>query len=194
MISYLEGILEAKSPTQIILGVNGVGYLVRVPLSTYERLAEVGGKVRVLTYLHLRQDAVQLYGFFTQKERSLFESLIGISGIGPKLAQGILSGIGADDFQGYVARGDVDSLVAIPGVGKKTAQRLVVELKEKFEGEQWRERPTEERGKLEEEAILALLSLGYKRGQAKRALEKVLTKARGPLPVEELIREALRYV
>ncbi len=194
MISYLEGILEAKSPTQIILGVNGVGYLVRVPLSTYERLAEVGEKVRVLTYLHLRQDAVQLYGFFTQKERSLFESLIGISGIGPKLAQGILSGIGVDDFQGYVARGDVDSLVAIPGVGKKTAQRLVVELKEKFGGEQWREMPTEERGRPEEEALLALLSLGYKRGQAKRALEKVLTKARGPLPVEELIREALRYV
>jgi len=194
MISYLEGILEAKSPTQIILGVNGVGYLVRVPLSTYERLAEVGEKVRVLTYLHLRQDAVQLYGFFTQKERSLFESLIGISGIGPKLAQGILSGIGVDDFQGYVARGDVDSLVAIPGVGKKTAQRLVVELKEKFGGEQWREKPTGERGKPEEEAILALLSLGYKRGQAKRALEKVLTKTRGPLSVEKLIREALRYV
>jgi len=194
MISYLEGILEAKSPTQIILGVNGVGYLVRVPLSTYERLAEVGEKVRVLTYLHLRQDAVQLYGFFTQKERSLFDSLIGISGIGPKLAQGILSGIGVDDFQGYVARGDVDSLVAIPGVGKKTAQRLVVELREKFGGEQWRERPPEERGRSEEEAILALLSLGYKRGQAKRALEKVLTKTRGPLSVEKLIREALRYV
>jgi len=194
MISYLEGRLETKSPTQIVLGVNGVGYLVRIPLSTYERLGEIGEKVRVLTYLHLRQDAVQLYGFFTRKERSLFESLIGISGIGPKLAQGILSGIGVDDFQGYVARGDVDSLVTIPGVGKKTAQRLVVELKEKFAGEQWRERLTEERGRPEEEALLALLSLGYKRGQAKRALEKVLTKARGPLPVEELIREALKYV
>ncbi len=194
MISYLEGRLEAKSPTQIVLQVNGVGWLVRIPLSTYERLGEVGERIRILTYLHLRQDLIQLYGFFTQEERSLFESLISISGIGPRLAQGILSGIEVGDFQRYVAQGDVDSLIAIPGVGKKTAQRIVVELKEKFGGEGWRERPLEKGGEPEEEAILALLSLGYKRDQANRALKKVLAKAKGHLSVEELIREVLRYV
>ncbi len=194
MISYLEGRLKVKSPTQIVLEVNGVGYLVRIPLSTYENIGQIGEKVRVFTHLHLRQDAIQLYGFFTEEERSLFESLINISGIGPRLAQGILSGIEVGDFQRYVARGDVDSLVTIPRVGRKTAQRLVVELKEKFGGGEWREKPPEERGGPEEEALLALLSLGYKRGPAKRAVEKVLTRAEGPLPVEELIREALRHV
>jgi len=194
MISYLEGRLEAKSPTQIVLQVNGVGWSVRIPLSTYERLGEVGERVRILTYLHLRQDLIQLYGFFTQEERSLFESLIGISGIGPRLAQGILSGIGVGDFRRYVAQGDVDSLIAIPGVGRKTAQRIVVELKEKFDREGWQEGPLEREGRPEEEAILALVSLGYKRDQAKRALKKVFTKAKGPLSVEGLIREALKYV
>jgi Holliday junction DNA helicase RuvA len=194
MISYLEGRLKVKSPTQIVLEVNGVGYLVRIPLSTYENIGQIGEKVRVFTHLHLRQDAIQLYGFFTEEERSLFESLINISGIGPRLAQGILSGIEVGDFQRYVARGDVDSLVTIPRVGRKTAQRLVVELKEKFGGGEWKEKPPEERGGPEEEALLALLSLGYKREPAKRAVEKVLTRAEGPLPVEELIREALRHV
>jgi len=194
MISYLEGRLKVKSPTQIVLEVNGVGYLIRIPLSTYENLGQIGEKVRVFTHLHLRQDAIQLYGFFTEEERSLFESLINISGIGPRLAQGILSGIEVGDFQRYVARGDVDSLVTIPRVGRKTAQRLVVELKEKFGGGEWKEKPPEERGGPEEEALLALLSLGYKREPARRAVEKVLTKAEGPLPVEELIREALRHV
>lgn len=194
MISYLEGKLEAKSPTQIVLQVNGVGWLVRIPLSTYEKLGDVGKRVRVLTHLHLRQDLIQIYGFSTQEERSLFESLISISGIGPRLAQGILSGIEVGDFQRYVAQGDVDSLIAIPGVGKKTAQRLVVELKEKFGGEGWREKPLEEREKPKEEAILALLSLGYKRDQVNRALKRVISKAESPLSVEELIREALRYV
>jgi len=194
MISYLEGRLKVKSPTQIVLEVNSVGYLIRIPLSTYENLGQIGEKVRVFTHLHLRQDAIQLYGFFTEEERSLFESLINISGIGPRLAQGILSGIEVGDFQRYVARGDVDSLVTIPRVGRKTAQRLVVELKEKFGGGEWKEKPPEERGGPEEEALLALLSLGYKREPARRAVEKVLTKAEGPLPVEELIREALRHV
>jgi Holliday junction DNA helicase RuvA len=194
MISYLEGRLKVKSPTQIVLEVNGVGYLIRIPLSTYENLGQIGEKVLVFTHLHLRQDAIQLYGFFTEEERALFESLINISGIGPRLAQGILSGIGVGDFQRYVARGDVDSLVTIPRVGRKTAQRLVVELKEKFGGGEWKEKPPQERGGPEEEALLALLSLGYKREPARRAVEKVLTKAEGPLPVEELIREALRHV
>ena len=194
MISYLEGRLKVKSPTQIVLEVNGVGYLIRIPLSTYENLGQIGEKVRVFTHLHLRQDAIQLYGFFTEEERSLFESLINISGIGPRLAQGILSGIEVDDFQRYVASGDVYSLVTIPRVGRKTAQRLVVELKEKFGGGEWKEKPPEERGGSEEEALLALLSLGYKREPARRAVEKVLTRAEGPLPVEELIREALRHV
>ncbi len=194
MISYLEGRLEAKSPTQIVLEVNGVGWLVRIPLSTYERVGKIGERVKVLTHLHLRQDVVQLYGFSTQEERSLFESLIGISGIGPKLAQGILSGIRVDDFQRYVADGDVDSLVRIPGVGRKTAQRIVVELKERFERRELVESLPEEQKQPEEEALLALLSLGYKQGQAKRALEKALNQAKGPISLEKLIREALKYV
>ena len=194
MISYLEGRLEAKSPTQIVLEVNGVGWLVRIPLSTYERVGEIGERVKLLTHLHLRQDVVQLYGFSTQEERSLFESLIGISGIGPKLAQGILSGIRVDDFQRYVAEGDVDSLVRIPGVGRKTAQRIVVELKERFERRELVESLPEEQKQPEEEALLALLSLGYKQGQAKRALEKALNQAKGPISLEKLIREALKYV
>ena len=197
MISSLRGRLIQKNPTHVVVDVSGVGYAVNIPLSSYRQIGSVGSEVSLLTYLHVREDILQLYGFSTDGERELFQMLLSISGIGPKVAQSILSGISVDDFKRAIADNDVDALVAISGIGRKTAQRLIVELKEKFGNTQEdlaviipsRQVDTS----LVEEAILALISLGYKRVKAKTAVQKVLEAESGPLPVEEVIKRALRH-
>jgi Holliday junction DNA helicase RuvA len=131
MISYLHGRLAEKSPTEVTVDVNGVAYAVHIPLSTFEALGEIGAEVKILTYLHFREDAMQLYGFATSAERDLFKLLISISGIGPKMAQGILSGISVNELKNFILHGNFNALMSIPGVGKKTAERLVVELRDR---------------------------------------------------------------
>ena len=198
MIAYLEGKLIEKNPTLLILEVNGVGYSVNIPVSTYSNLGEVGQMVKVLTHQQVREDELKLFGFSTRPEKELFGLLISVNGVGPKVALSILSCIPVGEFQRSVLREDLDALTSISGVGKKTAQRLIVELKEKLgkvdlgEREDLREKvavgaPTVD------EAALALMSLGYTKVDAKKALERVTRQVKEALPVEELIKRALKY-
>jgi len=195
MISYLHGRLAEKSPTEVTVDVNGVAYAVHIPLSTFEAIGEVGSEVKILTYLHFREDAMQLYGFATSAERDLFKLLISISGIGPKMAQGILSGVSVSELKNFILYGDFNALMSIPGVGKKTAERLVVELRDKV-GKVGYEVPVKEdkAAAMRSEALLALTSLGYPRATAEKAIRAVLHESDGSgLSVEELIKRALRH-
>lgn len=195
MIGSLTGIVKRKSPTEVVLDVNGVGYAVTIPLSTYEKLGEPGSTATLLTHLHVREDALQLFGFVGEEERSSFKLLISVNGIGPKLAQGILSGISVTDLQHHIAKGNTSALTAIPGVGKKTAERLIVELRDKMgkmSSEEGDRGPTDEGAELRQEALLALTSLGYNRQQAEKALRQVLLEQKGaPLSLQDLIKRAL---
>ncbi len=198
MIAYLEGKLVEKNPTELILDVNGVGYSVRIPLSSYDRLGDEGSVTRILTYQYVREDALQLYGFATEPEKDLFELLISVSGIGPKMALGILSCISVEDFQNSVACEDLDILTSISGVGKKTAQRLIVELKEKITGlESGADKRTAGKKKpellLQEEAVKALVSLGFNKLKAREAVKKAQQETEETLPLEDLIKRSFRY-
>lgn len=195
MIAYLKGILAEKAPTRIVVEAHGVGYEVLVPLSTSEKMPEAGKDVKLLTYHHVREDADSLFGFATPAEREVFEILLTVKGIGPKVALGILSGTSVERFKQAVAAGDSDTLATIPGIGKKTSQRIVMELAEKFgpplgplEALAARALPTEAG-----QAVEALVRLGVLPQKAKVAVEAVLQKTRG-LAVEEVVRRALAEV
>ena len=198
MIASLTGILKVKSPTEIVLDVQGIGYAITIPLSTFEKLGDVGSTATVLTHLHVREDAVQLFGFATQEERLSFKLLISVNGIGPKIAQGILSRIAVSDLKQHISNENISALTAIPGVGRKTAERLVIELRDKIgkievAGTTSPPQTDEEEG-LRQEALLALTSLGYNRSVAEKALRQVLTEMKGEkLSLQDLIKKALRY-
>jgi len=204
LIAYLEGKLVDKSPTQLVLDINGVGYEVKIPLSTFDKLGENGSKAKILTYQYVREDTLQLFGFATIEEKNLFELLITITGIGPKTALGILSSISVNDFQRSIVSEDLDSLTSISGIGKKSAQRLIVELKEKIGGEEFRfkkDMSLKDRSELilVEEALKALVSLGFNKAQAKEAVNKAKSESdlkmhsQKKLGLEELIKKALKY-
>ncbi len=198
MIASLSGVLKSKSPTEVVVDVNGVGYVLSIPLSTYSRLGEVNAPVHLLTHLHVREDAMQLFGFATDAERLLFRQLISITGIGPKTAQGILSGMSVADLQGSILSGNVNALTAVPGVGRKTAERLVVELRDKI-GKPDKTTDTadttgDKNADVRNEALLALTSLGYNRVNAEKAIRMALSNSvDGALGVEELIKRALKH-
>lgn len=194
MIAQLAGALAQKSPDHLIIDVQGVGYQVFVSLNSFYRLPEPGDRVSLLIHTHVREDALQLYGFLDREEKDLFQLLLGISGIGPRLAINILSGTPAHELQGALEAGDVLRLTAIPGVGKKTAERLVLELRDKVkllkgarEGDNGR-RATG----VEAEAISALLNLGYRRSEAERAVKAAWVG--GAADLESVIRSALKRV
>ncbi|MCX6144044.1 MAG: Holliday junction branch migration protein RuvA [Ignavibacteriales bacterium] len=197
MIASLTGVLKTKNPTEILIDVNGVGYSVTIPLSTYEKLGEVGSNLTLLTHLHVREDAMQLFGFASPEERFFFKLLITVNGIGPKIAQGILSGITVTDLKQHIAHENISALTAIPGVGRKTAERLIIELRDKI-GKM--DTPSlgsiplqDEDGDLRQEALLALTSLGYNRPIAEKALRQVFTETKGEkLSLQDLIKRALR--
>jgi Holliday junction DNA helicase RuvA len=198
MIALLHGILERKTPTEILLVVNGVGYSVSIPLSTFEALGETSREVTVLTHLHVREDALQLFGFATEAERSTFRLLISVSGIGPKVALGILSGIPVTDLKSHIATGDIASLTQVPGVGRKLAERLVLELREKIsksdDGEGQSTAIAQGPAYIRSEALLALTSLGYNRPAAEKALRAALQEIDGhSVAVEDLVKTALRH-
>jgi holliday junction DNA helicase RuvA len=199
MIGQLRGELARRDPAQIIIDVGGVGYRVFIPLSTYYRLPEEGAAVRVYTATHVREDALHLYGFLTEHERNLFDLLRGVSGIGPRLAINILSGITADELIPAIARGNLVRLSAIPGVGRKTAERIVLELKEKvlslvepIDAAVVPERDASE-GVLED-VISALLNLGYRRAQASSAASSALRAVDGDQDFEKVVKQALRLL
>jgi Holliday junction DNA helicase RuvA len=198
MIARISGRLLEKSPTRILIDVGGIGYEIQIPLSTFDQLGAVGENVSVSTHLHVREDALQLFGFATTAEKQLFQHLLSVSGIGPKLAQSILSGSSVATFCQRVAKNDVAALTEIPGIGKKTAERLILELRDRLA----RLLPapgapqsgaTAKISAAQEETIMALFSLGYARSSAEKAVEQV-TREAGELPVEELIKRALRYI
>jgi len=196
MIAFLSGKLVQKNPTAVTVESGGIGFEVRISVNTYRQLGHVGGKITLLTYLHVREDLMQLYGFFSTEEKELFLKLISISGIGPKLAQVILSGATVHEFIDSILAEDVSSLTRIPGIGKKTAQRLVFDLKDKLAGEGVIRKPDAIRvsaveGAKQQEAILALVSLGYSRVNAEVAIKKVIQKNEKELTLEDLIKFAL---
>jgi Holliday junction DNA helicase RuvA len=191
MIARIAGILEEKTPDQLVVDVSGVGYQVFVSLQTFYRLPPLHERVSLHVYTHLREDALQLYGFLEEKEKVTFLLLKGVSGIGPRLALNILSGIPVDELEGALRASDVTRLVAVPGVGKKTAERLVVELREKVGALGNGSSPIlGEQTPLSTEAVSALVNLGYRRAEAEKAVRDVLR--RGVTVIADLIREALR--
>lgn len=193
MIAQLRGRLVSKGPGEVVLEVGGVGYQVAIPVSTFYRLGELGSEASLLTYTHVREDALALFGFLTREERVLFGMLIGVSGVGPKLATNVLSGIEADELVLALRAGDVARLTRIPGVGKKTAERLVLELRDKahklpFAAAEAALAPTGPSPK--DDLVSALANLGYSRPEAEKAAERTLKEGSGRF--EELLRRCLR--
>ena len=195
MIAFLKGKLAEALPTQVIIDVNGVGYEVLIPLSSFDKLPMPGGKVTLLTHLAIRDDAHVLYGFSTETERDLFRLLIRhVSGIGPKLALNVLSGTTPASFRAAVAHGDVKALSCISGGGKKTAERIVVELKDKLGDEAALTSgaaPTTDDQKMAD-AISALIALGSKPKDAQDAIRAAITMLGPDQPVDALVRAALQ--
>lgn len=198
MITFLHGQLVEALPTQITVDVNGVGYVLLIPLSSYDKLPKPGGEVRILTHLAVREDAHVLYGFMTATERELFRLLIDtVSGIGPKIALNILSGMNPVAFRGAVAGGDVKALSSISGVGKKTAERIVVELKDKFGAAGAWEASSAQRALSPEDqkindAVLALIALGFKQVEAHDAVRGAAGAIGAQATVEDLVRACLK--
>ncbi|HTC41696.1 MAG TPA: Holliday junction branch migration protein RuvA [Candidatus Acidoferrales bacterium] len=192
MIGLLRGRLLEKRPNQVILDVGGVGYLVAVPLSTFAALGELHAEVTLLIHTHVREDALALYGFLSQREKYLFELLLGASGVGPSLALKILSGMNVEELVPAIRTGDLARLTKIPGVGRKTAERMVVELKDKLESiavEAEKPAPASPAG-VESDVKSALINLGYD----ERTAESAVTEARreaGTVNFEKLLRVAL---
>ena len=191
MIGSLIGLIREKTPSSILLEVNGIGYEIAVPLSTSFQLPNVGESAYLLTHLVVREDQHSLYGFATDEERKLFRALIKISGVGAKLAITILSGTNVNGFIQSVVNEDIDALVHLPGIGKKTAERLIVEMKDKVSEISSDENSLSQNNENSAvaEAINALVNLGYKTKDAKTILDKIESEG---LTVEELIRQALK--
>lgn len=195
MIDMLRGVVASKTPVSAVIDVQGVGYLVQMSVHTTERLPSVGESVSLLTHLHVREDAMQLFGFLDEDERRLFRQLQTISGIGARMALGILSGIAAAELRSRVAAGDVAALTRIPGVGRKTAERIVVELRDVMQ----KEPGTGQGGgttTARDEALLALQALGYARAAAEKALSTTLSSipAVPPPTSGEIIKHALKLL
>src|ERR671926_1049762 len=193
MITFLNGNLVNALPTQAIVDVRGVGYEVFIPLSSYDKLPAAGQPVQILTHLHVREDAQILYGFMSASERDLFRLLVNnVSGIGPKLALAVLSGMSVNNFKAAVVNSDVTALSKISGLGKKTAERIVLELKDKlgvaaaWEVAAGAHAPTPEQEQANE-AVLALIALGYKQVDAHKAVRDLQQKEPGK-SAEELVK------
>lgn len=200
MLRSLEGILAEKAPARVLVERDGLGWELFIPLSTYHALPDLAKTVKLFTHLHVREDALQLFGFSTREELELFGLLQTVSGIGPKLALAILSGANLADFKEWVIRGNVGALQSISGIGRKTAERLVVELREKLAvsriGEGAREAPAA-RGvpqRLLDDSLNALVTLGYTKQAALKAVKKALDEQGPADDLEALIRMALKHV
>lgn len=191
MIGSLRGRIASKAPPQLTLEVAGVGYEVEAPMSTFFHLPAVGAEVHLLTHLVVREDAHMLYGFATEDERRLFRALIKVSGVGPKIALALLSGVSVADFNQSVQAQDISSLTRVPGIGRKTAERLIVEMRDRLVAPQLATGTAGDAGAASpaNEAYDALIALGYRPAEATRLL-----KAAGPgtHSTEELIRRALQ--
>jgi Holliday junction DNA helicase RuvA len=199
MIAQLRGTLIEKHPNQAIVDIQGVGYDVTIPVSTFSALPETGAEVKLRVHTHVREDAIALFGFVSSEEKTLFEKLIGVSGIGPKLAITVLSGLATPDLITAIRTGQTDRLVRIPGVGKKTAERMILELKDKLEGIGFVSSPAAPAEKpaamteVEMDVLSALVNLGCQRGAAETAIRKAAAAGAGGA-FEPLFRRALELV
>lgn len=199
MIAYVRGPIVEALPNQITVDVHGVGYKCLVPLSTYDKLAGSVGEVKLLTHHHVTERDHSLFGFATNEERDLFRLLMDrVSGIGPKLALAVLSGMPVSDFKDNVIRGDVAALAKIGGVGKKTAERIVLELKDKvgivdtWQAAKGGASALDPTAAAQTDAVLGLIALGYKQSEAQRAVQDAARRGEGAPTADRLIREALR--
>ena len=190
MIARLFGRIADKQPNRLIVDVSGVGYDVQVPLSTYYVTADVGGDMALRIHTHVREDQISLYGFATDLELTMFEKLIAVSGIGPKLALSVLSGIETRDLAGAIQRNDIARLTAIPGVGKKTAERICVELRDRLP-KAIDASPASPGDSLREDLVSALANLGYHRQSIEKVLDKLLAGKSQP-KFEDVLRLALK--
>jgi Holliday junction DNA helicase RuvA len=195
VIAQISGTLAQKIPGEIIVDVGGVGYQVLIPLNVFYQLPEIGGAISLQIHTHVREDALQLFGFNDFAEKQIFMLLIGVSGIGPKLAINILSGIPAEELARALREGDQLRLVAIPGVGRKLAERMIVELKDKLAtlapaGAE--SAKPEGASQLMLDAVSALVNLGYKRAEAEKMVREVLKK--GDRSLENVLKESLRLL
>jgi holliday junction DNA helicase RuvA len=198
MIAHLRGTLLEKHPNQVIVDVQGVGYDVVIPVSTFSALPDTGAAVQLRIHTHVREDALSLFGFHSAEEKVLFEKLISVSGIGPKLAITVLSGLATADLISSIRNGQVERLVKIPGVGKKTAERMILELRDKLEGVgAGPAAATAEKvppmSDIEHDVLSALVNLGCNRPAAEAAIRKAKTTG-APAEFEPLFRRALELV
>jgi Holliday junction DNA helicase RuvA len=195
VIAHLQGRILRKGTQEAVIDVQGVGYRVAIPLSTFYRLGDVGSEAALLVHTHVREDVLALYGFLTDEEQILFERLLAVSGVGPKVALGILSGIEAPELVEALRGSDVARLTRIPGVGKKTAERLVVELKDKMPppgAAPAASRPASETpGR--DDLVSALVHLGYSRPEAERGVDRALKEGRDAR-FEDLLRRSLQIL
>jgi holliday junction DNA helicase RuvA len=196
VIAYLRGRILDKQPNRIVVDVNGVGYDVSVPLSTFYGLSDVGGEVALRVHTHVREDALSLYGFATRLEQDLFERLIGVSGIGPKVGLAVLSGIEPLDLIHAIERGDLARLTAIPGVGKKTSERIVLELRDRLPRVELAAAgeaalPVDAGPLLRDDLLSALINLGYHRPLAEKAVDAAVKRTPDG-DFERTLKQALR--
>ncbi|MBN2089333.1 Holliday junction branch migration protein RuvA [candidate division KSB1 bacterium] len=199
MLAFITGKLVHKEPTHVILENSGIGFDIHISVQSYRDLTSIGSEIQLFVYLHVREDILQLFGFTTFDEKELFLKLISTSGIGPRTAQTILSGVTVAEFTDLILNEKINELTHIPGVGKKTAQRLIFDLKDKLTAKAIRPAVSTsidgESVKFEmDDAILALISLGYSRPKAEESIKKVMKKHGSGLRVEELVRLALMEI
>jgi len=195
MISYVRGALDHKEPSYVIVDVNGIGYEVFIPLSTYQELPAMGEQVKLHTHHHVREDTIQLYGFLSSEEREIFELVLTISGVGAKVALSILSSMTVNKFRSAVAQGDMKTLTKIPGIGKKSAERMVLELKDKIGKIHIDQEMVRLVGaEAGSDAVSALLTLGASQSAAEYAVFRAERRLGDEAKVEDVITEALRLL
>lgn len=192
MIAYLKGTLIRKLPNQVVIDTGGVGYCAAIPLSTFFKLGEISSEVELLVHTHMTDNALSLFGFATTAEKEIFLKLIGISGIGPKLAMNILSGIEPAELEDAIRRTDVARISLIPGIGKKTALRIAMELQDKIEK---KEKVLAAKGSKEKEDLVsALANLGFRRKEIEPIVDKVMAAVPEDAGFERMLRECLKHM
>jgi Holliday junction DNA helicase RuvA len=200
MIALINGKIAYKGISSIVVDAGGVGYRIFIPLSTFYELPEAGAHVSLHVHTHVKQDAINLFGFYTIQERDLFQLMISVSGIGPKIAMNIISGIAANDLLQAISRGDLGKLISIPGVGRKMAERLILELKEKVIKKMMVEQipAADDQHKasemIKEDVLSALVNLGYKNNAAKDAVDKVMQVSKEDLTLDQLLKKTLKIL
>ncbi len=190
MIAYLKGTLIHKTPGHVVVETGGVGYGAAIPVSSFVQLGEVGGTVELFIHTHLSDDALALYGFVSREEKDMFLKLIGISGIGPKLAMNVLSGIAPSDLEDAVRAGDLARISLVPGIGKKTALRITMELQDKLEKKE--KLLTAKASPEKEDLLSALLNMGFRQKEAERAVDQTMAAHKPGTEFEKLLRDSLK--